>query len=47
MTVDWTRWMEDREELLKQYRAIVQHEIDMAKLNKWQRLTDALWGRRP
>jgi hypothetical protein len=46
MTVDWTRWMTDRDELLRQYRTIVQHEIDMAKLNRWKRLDDALWGRR-
>ena len=46
MTVDWTRWMEDSAALLKQYRAIVAAEIDRAKLNNWQRLTAAIYGRR-
>jgi hypothetical protein len=46
MTVDWTRWMEDGEELMRQYKAIVAAEIDRAKLNNWQRLTNAIYGRR-
>ena len=42
MTVDWSRWMQERDALLQQYRAIVTAEILAARANSWRRLDMAL-----
>jgi hypothetical protein len=50
MTVDWTQWSltDDAANaaLLAKYRDIVAMEIARAKASNWQRVTDAIYGRR-